>query len=293
MEVRTAGDLGYCSGVSQAITKVAAYARDNGPVSSLGTIAHNEQVVEFLRACGVEPIKPEEMLPAQHVAITAHGSPPWVYEKIEELGCASVDCTCPIVKKVQKTVAGLHDQGFDIIIFGDPGHQEVKGLVGWAKGNAKFVGVWHDLFIPGGELVELKLERAGVVSQTTQVPEAYSDFVATLTHHHLDEVEELRIVNTVCPIVASRVNEARKLAGEVDIMFVVGSQESANTNNLAKVCTEVRGTGGVLIVQGPDQVHHGGYGWWDTARGKKVGVTAGTSTPIEMVEAVVEKLREI
>ncbi|GAI84563.1 unnamed protein product, partial [marine sediment metagenome] len=179
-EVRTAGKLGYCFGVSQAIEKAIKYADEHGKVYSLGTLAHNEDVVELLRQHGVEPIKVEDIQPNTHVAITAHGAPPEIYRKIEEMGCSCLDCTCPIVRKAQLVVSTQLDS-FDILIFGDPDHQEVIGLNGWAKGpercfqGAKFIGNGTDLFSAGGELVDLKLgKKVGVISQTTKVPTMFA-----------------------------------------------------------------------------------------------------------------------
>lgn len=303
IEVRTVGKLGYCSGVSQAIEKAIEYGDKNGKVYSLGTVAHNEEVVELLRQHGVEPISVEDMKPGTCVVITAHGAPPELYEKISKLGCASLDCTCPIVKKAQDVVRNLAGDEFDIIIFGDPDHQEVKGLVGWAMGYTKFVGNFNQLFTPGQDHRTLWLGKwVGVVSQTTKVPSDYADFISTLANHHIEGFQELRVFNTICPIVATRVNDTRKLASEVDMMFVVGSKGSANTRNLERVCrqaiTLAKGIvepWAVNLVQKEDQVGQALAEWYreNAMAFPKVGVTAGTSTPIEVVDAVVMRVKMI
>ncbi len=290
MEVKIASELGYCAGVSKAIEKAMAYGDEHHQVYSLGTIAHNEAVVEILRRHGVEPIEPADMIPQTHVAITAHGAPPSMYEKIADLGCQGLDCTCPIVKKAQEVVGMLHREGYDILIFGDPGHQEVKGLVGWAMGSAEFIGLDpHQI-----ETTALGV-KVGIISQTTQVPSYYSSFISGLFETGLPNTDEVRTFCTICPIVDARVIEANKLAAEVDLMFVVGSQASANTKNLARVCRELLvGGARVPIVQGPDQVEQA-IGDWVSRWGRpptNAGLTAGTSTPIEVVEAVVQRLKE-
>ena len=290
MEVKIASDLGYCSGVSKAIEKAMAYGDEHHQVYSLGTIAHNEAVVETLRRHGVEPIEPEEMTLQTHVAITAHGAPPSLYKKIADLGCWAMDCTCPIVRKAQKVVSMLHKGGYDILIFGDPGHQEVKGLVGWAWGNVKFVGL-----DPHKLKTTALAKKVGTISQTTQVPSHYSAFISGLFQIGLPNADELRKFYTICPIVEARVIEARKLAAEVDIMFVVGSQASANTNNLAMVCREVTPLrAAVHIVQDAGQVQLAltDCSWYRGSPPELAGLTAGTSTPIEVVEAVVQRLKE-
>ena len=308
LRVRTAGPLGYCFGVSQAVDKAVKFTQENGPLYSLGTLAHNEAVVEYLIQHRVYPVTDEDITPGMNVAITAHGAPPETYRMLEEMKCKILDCTCPIVRRSQKVVSQQLD-GFDIVIFGDPDHQEVIGLNGWAKG-AKFVGNFYDLFTPGQDLKELKLGgKIGIISQTTKIPEEFADFVTTLVNRNFERLREIRVVNTICPIVSARVNETRKLAGEVDMMFVVGSRESANTRNLETVCrraiTHARGMvepWGVTLVQNTDQVGEALSDWfvekgtiyrWSEMDFPKIGVTAGTSTPIEVVKEVVNKLKEL
>jgi len=299
--VRTAGKLGYCFGVSQAIDKAIKYAAEHGKVYSWGTLAHNEDVVDLLRRHGVEPIQAEDMglgtlqrPGASHVAITAHGAPPELYKRFEEAGLHILDCTCPIVRRAQAVVSQQLDN-FDIVIFGDPDHQEVIGLNGWASG-AKFVGNFNDLFTPDQELKVLGLgKKVGIISQTTKIPSMFADFVTTLINRNMGRFDEVRVFNTICPIVAARVNETRKLAEDVDMMFVVGSQESANTKNLADVARPVTEPLYVRIVQDVDQIEEALGDWFveNDMAFPRVGVTGGTSTPIEVVKEVVTKLKEL
>jgi len=207
---------------------------------------------------------------------------------------------------VQMLAAG----GYDVIIFGDPNHQEVKGLVGWSKGKAKFVGGFHDPFTPGQDIKHLGLGKmVGVVSQTTKVPAMYADFCTTLVNHHINESQEVRILNTICPIVSQRIEATRQLASEVDVMIVVGSQESANTRNLETVCRQAITRSmppfqpwSVALVQNELRVAEVLSSWfqnnpkglrWCDMTFPRIGVTAGTSTPIEVVERVVAKLKEL
>jgi len=301
MKVRTAGKLGYCFGVSQAIEKAVKYAKENGPLCSLGTLAHNEDVVEYLRQREVEPIRVEDIEPEARVAITAHGAPPQLYELIEKFRCKVLDCTCPIVKKAQRVVSHALD-GFDIIIFGDPGHQEVIGLNGWAKGastlpaGAKFIGGFNDLFTPEQDFKSLGLSRKiGIISQTTKIPTEFADFVTTLINRNIEWLDEVRVINTICPIVTQRIEDTRKLASEVDVMLVVGSQESANTQNLARVAIGAMGIKQVLLVLREGDIATAlssafqATDWEDI----NIGVTAGTSTPIDVVRKVVEVVEKV
>ncbi len=294
LRVRTAGKLGYCFGVSQAIDKAIKFAEEHGKVYSWGTLAHNENVVALLRRHAVEPIKTDGFDSVSQVAITAHGAPPELYRMFEDAGLHILDCTCPIVRRAQKVVREQLD-GFDIVIFGDPDHQEVKGLNGWANG-AKFVGNFNDLFTPsrGFKMFNLS-KKVGIISQTTKTEAMFADFVTTLISHNIGRFSEMRVFNTICPIVSSRVKETIKLSWEVDMMLVVGSQESANTKNLADVAIPGVGQGCVYIVQGVDQVEEALNDWLveNEMTSPKVGVTAGTSTPIEVVKEVVIKIKEL
>jgi (E)-4-hydroxy-3-methyl-but-2-enyl pyrophosphate reductase len=295
MKVRTAGKLGYCSGVSQAIEKAIEYGDENHQVYSLGTVAHNEDVVALLRQHGVEPIKVEDIQSGMRVIITAHGAPPELYEQLIHLGCTSLDCTCPIVKKAQTVVREFAADEFDIVIFGEPEHQEVRGLVGWSMGKCKFVGNQQQLFTEEQEHKMLHLgPKVGVVSQTTKNPADYRDFLSTLLWWHIDKSPDVRIRNTICPIVTERIEETRKLAAEVDIMFVVGSQESANTRNLCRVAQSAMAPKNVFMVlrDGDIQAALTGAFYDVHLEDCTAGVTAGTSTPIEVVEQVVARLEE-
>lgn len=328
MEVRTAGELGYCFGVRQAIEKAIQYAEaTEGKLYTLGTLAHNEHVVVYLREKGVEPMPFEAPHPDielnANVAITAHGAPPEYYESLKSVTGNILDCTCPIVQRAQAVVSQQLD-GFDILIFGDPNHQEVKSLVGWAEDKVKFVGGFNQLFTPEQEYKELDVgKKVAVISQTTQVPADYTDFLSSLLHRlqwppaeGTHRLEELRVFNTICPIVATRIEETRNLADEVDIMLVVGSHFSANTRNLYRIArTEMIGRVypgfipyesakvPVVLVHSEDDVALAltksreliPISWhMDEPEAELVvGVTAGTSTPIEVVEEVVNRVKEI
>lgn len=316
VKVKVAENLGFCPGVLRAIEKAQAYAEKQGSVYSLGPVAHNEDVVKMLTMHGVHPINESDLIDNTRVIITAHGVGPKTYAKLHFAHCGYEDCTCSIVKRAQDIIEKMVGEGYDIIIFGDKDHPEVKGLYGWSKGQgehlangARFIGELQDLFHPG-QSVEEEVEVHGVsrlsivpialgkkvaiVSQTTQIPGDYADFIGALTYHHLkDHREEFRVFNTICPWVASRLTEAAELAKQVTMMLVVGSASSANTQNLATVCQETLANE-IFVVNGPEQalhavkLFHTKLPKWDI----NVGVTAGTSTPIEVVNKVVAEVEK-
>jgi len=303
IEIKTAGKLGYCSGVAKAIEMAIEFGDKHGKVYSLGTVAHNEDVVELLRRHGVEPISEQQLEGGMKVVITAHGAPPRTFNHLSDLRCEIQDCTCPYVRKAQQVVSRLASDGYDIVIFGDPQHQEVIGLVGWAKGQERFIGGEANLFTASQERAPLDIGRKlGIVSQTTKSPAHYVDFISMLMRRPDADFQDIRVAFTICPIVAQRIEATRKLATEVDIMLVVGSTESANTRNLQQVCleaiTRTKGMvdpGVVNLIQNEGQVAEALDLWHENYELPivRVGVTGGTSTPIEVVDAVIRRLKEL
>jgi 4-hydroxy-3-methylbut-2-enyl diphosphate reductase len=253
-------------------------ADERGEIISVGPIVHNPQVVEELRARGVRlDKKPEDA--SSPVAITAHGVGPQVLEEVRATGAEIIDGTCPIVTRSQRWARKMADSGFTVLVFGDPEHREVKGVLGWAgeKGVA----------IRDGEPLPSHLpSRVAVISQTTQSPERFSAFVGRLMSERVNEISELRLINTLCDVTSSQQHAARELANEVEVMIVIGGKASANTRHLVEVCEE-EGTQAYHIETQDDLQPE----WF---QGKeRVGVTAGASTPDSAVEAVVRKVQEI
>lgn len=278
MEVVRARKLGFCFGVRRAVEMVERLGRKEGLVETLGTIVHNPQVVERLAGQGIRVAETLDEARGRVVAITAHGVGPQVEEEIRRRGFRLIDATCPMVKKVHLVARELAEADFDVLIFGDPDHQEVQGVLGWAGQRALATTQWPP---PGGH--KLAWRRIALLSQTTQPLAAYRQFVQKVLDSHLGRAREVRILNTICGVTDEQRKAAQELAGGVDLMLVVGGGTSANTRHLA----EASAATGV-------ETHH-----IETAaeiepawlQGKKrVGVTAGTSTPDWVVEEVVAAL---
>jgi 4-hydroxy-3-methylbut-2-enyl diphosphate reductase len=273
-----AQDMGFCWGVRRAIDIMENAAREKGEIISVGPIVHNPQVVDDLRSKGVRLDKtPEDA--SIPVAITAHGVGPEVLDGVKATGAEIIDGTCPIVTRSQRWARKMAQNGFAVLVFGDPEHREVKGVLGWAgdKGIA----------IQDGEPLPKDLpSRIAVISQTTQSPEKFAAFVSRIMTERVAEISEFRLINTLCNVTSGQQAAARELAAEVDLMLVVGGKSSANTRHLLEVCQE-----------GGTPAHHVETAAElepDWLRGvDRVGVTAGASTPDSAVEAVVERVREI
>jgi 4-hydroxy-3-methylbut-2-enyl diphosphate reductase len=279
IEIRTASSLGFCFGVRRAIDMVELAATESGSIDSLGSVVHNPVVVERLASQGIETVAGFERVSSRSVAITAHGAGPDVYRTIDAKGLHLVDTTCPIVAKAQRAARRLINAGFKVIIYGDANHPEVRGVLSWTRGKG--------VVLPDAEQpVAIPRRKVALLSQTTKSQQAFSEFISRFLQRNLEQINEVRIINTTCPETEDRYEAARQLAGEVDLMIVIGGRNSANTGKLAATCRSA----GVETyqVEREDEIDPA----W--LRGKRiVGVTAGASTPDESVRAVIARLREL
>lgn len=291
MEIVLAQEMGFCHGVRRALKMAEQAARSGQIVRTLGDIVHNPQVVEELRQLGVEVVESlEKIKPGEQAMVTAHGAPPEVFARAEEQGIPLLDATCPLVEHVQQLAREMAETSYGVAICGDPNHVEVIGILGYAGPEAVAGRTLEELRAYAAErgltVPWQQYQRQAVLFQTTQREEVYRTFVSDLVELIMGKLRELRVFNTVCAAVARREPTARQLARDVDAVVVVGGRHSANTRHLAETCAAV----GVATfhVEGPEELKPA---WF---RGvERVGVTAGTSTPDQIVLAVVERLRQI
>jgi 4-hydroxy-3-methylbut-2-enyl diphosphate reductase len=277
MQILLAKDMGFCWGVRRAIDIMEHAADQYGEIISVGPIVHNPQVVAELEEKGVRLGQPEDAsLP---VAITAHGVGPQVLDEVHATGAEVIDGTCPIVTRSQRWARRMAEQGFSVLVFGDPDHREVRGVIAWAGDKA----------IPvrdGEPLPDPFPNRVALISQTTQTPERFAQFVAQVMTEHVNDITEMRLINTLCHVTSNQQSAARELAQECDMMLVVGGRASANTRHLLEVVQQegVR----AYHIETADEIEPE---WLRDV--EWLGVTAGASTPDSAVEAVVERAREL
>ncbi len=273
MKVVVAEKCGFCHGVRNAITiaeKVLAQEQD---VYSLGPIIHNPDVVKRLAEAGLKTVDRVQEVRSGTVIIRSHGAAPEQIAKLEDKGIHIVDATCVLVKRVQQIAKHLGDDGYKVVIIGDENHPEVQAVMGCAK----------DVAVVGDESDLQKLaknDRLGVVCQTTQSPEHFSKMLAAIGRHGFSE---LKVINTLCKEATKRQESAVQLCEQVDIMFVLGGLESANTRKLAELCKKVN-----------EQTYHL-ENWKGLDKrlllGKNLaGVTAGASTPDWIIAEFAENL---
>jgi 4-hydroxy-3-methylbut-2-enyl diphosphate reductase len=282
VQIIRASEMGFCFGVRRAVDMMEDAVRDRGGMVSLGSVVHNPQVVEKLRSDGLEVITDVAQAGDKPVAITAHGVGPDVIEVLEATGVEIIDTTCPIVTRSQQWAKRLSEEGFAVVIFGDPNHKEMRGVRAWASGHVLVVASEGDVeLLPDGFP-----SRVGVLSQTTETEARFASFVKKLFEVNIDRISELRVINTLCHATTAQQAATIHLAAEVSLMVVVGGRDSANTRHLAVVAREC----GVETyhVEKADEIEPA----W-LAGHEKVGVTAGASTPDFVIDQVVSRLEAL
>jgi 4-hydroxy-3-methylbut-2-enyl diphosphate reductase len=275
-EIRIARRTGFCYGVREAIDKAKEAAVAGKATHTLGQVVHNEGVVRDLQAHGIRSV--ESLDDVDHgaaVVIRAHGVRPEVMERANERGLEVIDGTCTWVIQEQRELARLVEEGYTIVLLGTPRHPEVVGLLGFAP-NAIVVDEEEDwVRIP-------RKKKMALISQSTQPPWKFEKLAAFM----VSRSHELKIVNTVCPVTIRRQEDTLEEARGVDIMVVVGGRSSANTKELTRLC-EMAGTHAIQIEGARDLAPEFAG---DFAGKRIVGVTGGTSTPIEDLEAVAQRV---
>jgi len=277
MQILIARHAGFCEGVERAHKIALEQAKKNSPVFMLGNLVHNKQVIEKFTKAGVKTVKSISEIPDNSggtLLISAHGVSPEIYEEAKGKGLGVVDTTCPWVKKAQKIAEKFASEGRKVIIVGDRGHTEVKGLVGWSGGQAEVIETTQ-------EAQNIKGEKIGIIAQTTQSEEHFKQIVNTIKKIAKDVVA----TDTICGATNKRQSAAVELAKKVDLMLVVGDTMSANTKRLTELCTNTgTETHQIQTVEELDTSWLAGI--------DKVGITAGASTPEWVVEEGINKIKQ-
>lgn len=278
--VKVAKTAGFCFGVKRAVEKVYEQVETGKKnVYTYGPIIHNEEVVSDLESRGVQVLESREELEKLSqgtVAIRSHGVPEEIYRVIEEKGLECVDATCPFVRKIHRIVEKESRNGRHIIIVGNDKHPEVEGIKGWCQGPVTVISTEEEaekLTIPEGE-------KLCIVSQTTFNYNKFKDLVEILEKKRYDRI----VLNTICSATEERQLEARQIACEADTMIVIGGRHSSNTQKLYEICKkECRNTYYIQTLVDLDTKPFQCIGC--------VGITAGASTPNNIIEEVQRHVR--
>jgi 4-hydroxy-3-methylbut-2-enyl diphosphate reductase len=276
-EVRIARRTGFCYGVREAIDKAKEAAAAGKRTHTLGQVVHNEGVIAALQAQGIETVDTlDDVREGAAVVIRAHGVRPDVLERAETRGLDIIDGTCTWVIQEQREITRLVEEGYSIVLLGTPRHPEVVGLLGFAP-DAIVVDEEEDWDqIP-------RRKKMALLSQSTQPPWKFEKLAALM----VGRCHELKIVNTVCPVTIRRQQDTIEAARDVDLMVVVGGRSSANTKELTRLCGIV-GTRAIQIESEDDLTDPAVF-----QGARVVGVTGGTSTPIEDLQCVAERILRV
>lgn len=278
MNIILAQHHGMCFGVRDALRTTHAAAQ-RGPLTILGQLVHNPLVDRHLATLGAQRGDLDDLGSAstQQVAITAHGAADRHRQAWQNAGHTVIDTTCPLVKKAHYALAMLVSEGYQPVVIGQRQHVEVRGLIGDFPASVVVLEEADIERVPA-------LPRLGIVSQTTQPVELALRLVEAIKRRHRSS--EVRFIDTVCHPTKQRQTAMDDLLRECDHIVVIGGRNSNNTRQLAQKAT-ARGLPTVQIEQAGEL----DPAWFRDAR--NVGVTAGTSTLDETVDAVMQRLRQI
>ena len=289
MEVLLAKSAGFCFGVKRAVDRVYELAQTSAKIYTYGPIIHNEEVVGDLEKKGVSVIETKEELRQIKegvIVIRSHGVAKEIYDQIEQQGLECVDATCPFVKRIHNIVEKESANGKQILIIGNAGHPEVEGIMGWSSTPAMVAECAEEI-----EQIHCNPDQpVCIVSQTTFNYNKFQELVEIIqkkgyySESTVDKDSEIIVHNTICNATKERQEAAKELSTKVDAMLVIGGLSSSNTRKLYEICSEnCRNT---YFIQTKEDLENSDFSRFDY-----VGITAGASTPNNIIEEVQKYVR--
>ena len=277
MKIEVAAHAGFCFGVRRSVSAVDELLKSGKRITTLGPVIHNPAVIEGMKARGVVVAEEKEEVGGDTVVIRAHGAPKSVHDYFLKKGMEVVDTTCPFVERIHRRVREASAQGIPVLIVGEKEHAEVVGIRGWVEGSDCFI------VYSAGEIDALPpMQRACVVAQTT-TPQALYD---GLCAHLRERIPECEVFGSICKATVLHQSEARELAARVDVMLVVGGRNSSNTRKLFALCSEICKR--TYFIEKAEQV-----AGIPVTGNEIIGITAGASTPDEIIKEVVTRMSEL
>lgn len=278
MEIILAEEYGFCFGVERAVEMVEKALSEGETVRTFGPLIHNQQEIKRLESKGVKAINElNEVQEGETVVIRAHGVTPQIEAELKSKASRVIDATCPFVTRVQRLAARAAAQDRHVVVVGNPEHPEMIGVKGYAPNHAFIVR-------DASEVPSLpKLKKPLVVSQTTIKAQTFFETAEAIKTKTDDEVE---VINTICSATRDRQDAARELAEKVEIVYIIGGKHSSNSQKLLAVCKEKCEK--TFLIETEEEINP------EDLRGvRRVGVTAGASTPNWLIEKVIQRLKEI
>ncbi|MFN3947206.1 MAG: 4-hydroxy-3-methylbut-2-enyl diphosphate reductase [Aquificaceae bacterium] len=280
-EIIVAQHAGFCFGVKRAISLAEEALKDkDGNILSMGPLIHNPQEVKRLEEKGLRLLKDEEELSqGDKVIVRSHGIPPQKERQLLSKGVQIIDATCPFVKAVHEAVIRLCKEGYFVVIVGEKNHPEVVGTLGYLQecgGKGVVVENKEDLREILGK------DKVGMVAQTTQNEQFFKEVVGELSLW----TRELKVINTICNATSERQEDVYSLAPQVDVMLIIGGKNSGNTRRLYEVAKSLNPNS--YHIETSQELKRE---WFEGV--KRIGITAGASTPDWIIQEVISKIREI
>lgn len=276
VKIEIAPHAGFCFGVKRSVEMVNSLLDAGTPLTTFGPVIHNPTVVEGMRARGAAVVEDMDSIRTETVVIRSHGASESVHRAFAARGLRVVDTTCPFVARIHKRVREMSEKGWPVVIVGEKGHSEVEGILGWCLGQSFVVSSQEEIdALP-------PLEKACIVAQTTTPVETYDALCAALK----GRIKTCDIFNSICQTTPVRQSEARELAKRSDVMLVLGGLNSSNTRKLYKICAGLCAR--TYFLQDASQIHNVPLQAQDS-----IGITAGASTPDEIIKEVVSIMSEL
>ncbi|MGL4254246.1 MAG: 4-hydroxy-3-methylbut-2-enyl diphosphate reductase [Fusobacteriaceae bacterium] len=285
MEIIRANKMGFCFGVKGAIESCYKYVEEikkGKKVYILGMLVHNEHVVSQLENLGLETVREEDFMgdkvrfkPGDIVIVRAHGTKEEIYKKLEQQGVKIEDSACVFVKNIREKILELEKQGDEIIFIGDREHPEVQGIISYGLN----INIFKDL----DELKKYSIDakkKYSLLTQTTLNKEKMEEIKKYLENSHMN----VKIFNKICGATQERQEAVKKIAAETDLVLIVGGRKSSNTQKLFEISHKINPN--TKLVTDETEVD---LNWFSGC--EKVGITAGASTPEDIIQKIENKLR--
>lgn len=274
-EIIRAREAGACYGVERALELTKQAAQDLSEVATLGPLIHNPRVIADLSIQGVEAVEEVHAAAGKALVLRTHGTSPLIEQEAREACPVVIDATCPFVKKVHRATKDLDESGYFVVVIGEAGHPEVEATLSYAQ-HAQAIGTLEEARILPYH------KKIGIVVQTTARQALFEEIVDELAHH----TDDLVVHNTICEATHGHQSACAEIARTVDVMLIVGGKISANTTHLAQIAR--------LYCEATHHIEHADElisEWFEGAR--RIGISAGASTPAEHIDAVESRLRTL
>ena len=289
MKVIRAKSAGFCFGVKRAVETVYEQVKkeNSTQIYTYGPIIHNDEVIKDMEKQGVKVLRSEEELDTLQeglVIIRSHGVPKRICDKLDKKGISYVDATCPFVKRIHNIVQEESGKGKTIIIIGDPSHPEVQGIRGWVEGKVFIIQNQEEAkafcLTSGADEKASEKPSVSIVAQTTFNYKKFKELVEIISKKGYD----INVLNTICNATKERQTEAQSIAEEVDAMIVIGDKHSSNTQKLFEICKKACNNTYYIQTLGDLNMNQ-------LRSVETVGITAGASTPNNIIEEVQNNVR--